>query len=94
MNALRSNNDGIDMLAKVILAISFLVVLSATGQAGTTISDKRYWPNEARQSAQDRGDVFRPDPNAAFARDRAGEQFGPATDPTTRWRYQGGPKGR
>lgn len=82
------------MLTKAILAISFLAVLPATVQAGTTISDKRYWPNEAGQVAQGRADVLRPDPNSAFARDRAGEQFWPATNLTTRWRYQGGPKGR
>ena len=82
------------MSAKIILAISFLAMLPASVQAGTTIADKRYWPNEARQSAQVRADVLRPDPNSAFALDRAGERFWPATDATTRWRYQGGPKGR
>lgn len=82
------------MLAKIILAISFLAVLPASVQAGTTISDRRYWPNEARQSAQELADVLRPDPNSAFARDRAGERFWPAIDATTRWPYQGGPKGR
>lgn len=82
------------MLAKIILAISLLAVLPASVQAGDTKSDKRYWPNEAKQSVQDRAGVLRPDPNSAFALDRAGEQFWPATDATTRWRYQGGPKGR
>ena len=43
------------MLAKRLLTISLLlplVAISATAQAGSTITDKSYWPSEARQSAQ------------------------------------------
>jgi hypothetical protein len=42
------------MSRKRLFAISLLLPLvaaSATAYAGTTISDKRYWPNEARPSA-------------------------------------------
>ncbi|EKS31774.1 hypothetical protein HMPREF9696_03995 [Afipia clevelandensis ATCC 49720] len=42
------------MLKKSFLTISLLlplVAISATAQAGPTISDKRYWPNEARTPA-------------------------------------------
>jgi hypothetical protein len=38
---------------KILLAISLLTslaALSATAQAGETISDKRYWPSEAKPS--------------------------------------------
>src|ERR1700730_15577138 len=45
------------MLTKHLLAISLvlpLVAVSATAQAGSTISDKSYWPSEARQNVQAR----------------------------------------
>ena len=71
-----------------------LALISATAQAGSTISDKSYWPNEARESTQMRA-VPQPGPYAAFAYDRAGSRLEPAavargSEP----RYQGGPKGR
>jgi hypothetical protein len=43
------------MLKKHLLKISILlplVAISATAYAGSMITDKSYWPNEARQSAQ------------------------------------------
>lgn len=40
------------MLTKSLLAITILAALSASAQAGSTISDKSYWPDEARQTAQ------------------------------------------
>lgn len=73
-----------------------LVAVSASAYAGSTITDKSYWPNEARQGAQartgSRGDV-----NSAFAYDRTPAHLQPAPDLNdggSAWRYQGGPKGR
>jgi hypothetical protein len=42
------------MLKKILIAISFLsplATMSATAYAGSTITDKSYWPSAARQSA-------------------------------------------
>ncbi|MFH1344614.1 MAG: DUF3551 domain-containing protein [Pseudomonadota bacterium] len=42
------------MLTKLLPAIALLlplVAVSATAYAGSTISDKNYWPSEARQGA-------------------------------------------
>lgn len=86
------------MLAKRLLTISLLlplVAISATAQAGSTITDKSYWPSEARQSAQigtvgSPGNVY-----SAFARDGPVSSFQPAAnanDDGSAWRYQGGPK--
>jgi hypothetical protein len=72
-----------------------LVAISATAQAGSTITDKSYRPTEARQSATIRAgsqaDVY-----SAFAYDRTGSSLQPATNASggSAWRYQGGPKGR
>jgi hypothetical protein len=87
------------MLTKRLLTISLslpLIAMSASAYAGSTISDKSYWPSEARQSAQERivapGDV-----NSAFAYDRAAPRLQPQTtanDAAAGWRYQGGPKSR
>jgi hypothetical protein len=74
-----------------------LVVISATAHAGSTITDKSYWPNEARQSAQDRTVGSQRDLNSAFAYDRPASGLQPATNANGGgpvWRYQGGPKGR
>ncbi|UGV24660.1 hypothetical protein E0H22_02550 [Rhodopseudomonas boonkerdii] len=71
------------------------VVFSAAANAGSTITDKSYWPNEARRSAQSRV-ATRPDPNSALAYDGA-SLAGPsdaADRAPTSWRYHGGPKGR
>jgi hypothetical protein len=72
-----------------------LMAISATAYAGSTITDKSYWPSEARQSAQTRTVGPQSDLNSAFAYDRARLQ--PATNANeggSAWRYQGGPKGR
>lgn len=88
------------MLKKHLLTISLLlplVAISATALAGSTISDKRYWPNEARQGAQARTGSSQGDLNAAFAYDRTPSRLLPApnlNDVGSAWRYQGGPKGR
>jgi hypothetical protein len=86
------------MLRKHILKISVvlpLVAMSATAYAGSTITDKSYWPNEARQSAQTRTGGAQSDLNAAFAYYRATSRLQPATvtnEVGPAWRYQGGPK--
>jgi hypothetical protein len=88
------------MLKKSILTISLLLPLaamSAAAYAGSTITDKSYWPNEARQSAQPRTVATQPDLSSAFAYD--GARFSSQREPTadrvpSSWRYQGGPKGR
>ena len=85
------------MLTKHLLKISLLlplVAMPATAHAGSTITDKSYWPNEARQSAQIRTVGS---PSDAFAYDRAGSRLLPATNPNdggSSPRYQGGPKSR
>jgi hypothetical protein len=85
------------MFRKSLLTISFLLPLAAmtaTAHAGSTITDKSYWPNEVRRSApytssaQDRV-------NSAFAYDRGVSAASPAADSDrSARRYQGGPKSR
>jgi hypothetical protein len=88
------------MLTKRLLTISLLLPLmaiSATAHAGSTITDKSYWPNEARQSAQTRTVGSQNDLNSALAYDRAVSRLQPATnvnDGGSSPRYQGGPKSR
>jgi hypothetical protein len=88
------------MLTKHLFAVSLLlplVAMSATAHAGSTITDKSYWPSEARQSAQNRTVGSQRDLNSAFAYDRAGTRLQPAMNPNeagSAWRYQGGPKSR
>jgi hypothetical protein len=68
-----------------------LAAMSASAYAGSTISDKRYWPSEARRSVQDRivapGDV-----NSAFAYDPRTQPRATINSAAPGWRYQGGPK--
>jgi len=74
-----------------------LVAISATAHAGSTITDKSYWPSEARQSVQNTSAGSQRDLNSAFAYDRPGLRVQPATSPNeagSTWHYQGGPKGR
>jgi hypothetical protein len=74
-----------------------LVAVSATAHAGSTISDRSYWPSEARQSAQSRTVASPSDLNSALAYDQAASRLQPATnsyDRESAWRYQGGPKSR
>ena len=88
------------MLMKNLRTISLLLPLmavSASAYAGSTITDKNYWPSEARQSAQSRTVGSPSDPSSAFAYDRATSRLQPATnanDGESAWRYQGGPKSR
>lgn len=86
------------MSTKHLLTISLLlplVAISATAQAGSTITDKSYWPNEARQSATIRAGS-QTDAYSAFAYDRAPSRLQPAivNSGGSEPHYQGGPKGR
>ncbi len=68
-----------------------LMAVSATAYAGATISDKRYWPSEARQG----GHVSQGGWGSVFASTaRPTRQFvAPAPEASRRvWRYQWGPK--
>ena len=88
------------MLKKSLLTFSLLLPLtaiSATAHAGATISDTRYWPSEARQSAQSKTASPQSDLKSAFAYDRATSSAQPAanaSDAMPAWHYQGGPKSR
>jgi len=87
------------MSTKHLLTISLLlplVAISATAHAGSTVSDKSYWPNEARQNGSI-GIGPQASVNSAFAYDRTTSSLQPATIASgvgSAWRYQGGPKGR
>jgi len=86
------------MQTKHLLTMSLLMPLmavSATAQAGSTISDRNYRPSEARQSTPPRADLQR-GVNSAFAYDRTTSTLQPAmvnSEGASR-PYQGGPKGR
>ena len=83
-------------MSKHLLTISLLlplVAVSATAQAGSTITDKSYWPNEARKSSPIRAGS-QAHPYSAFAYDRATSRPAPAIAGGSVFRYQGGPKGR
>ncbi|MET4259988.1 hypothetical protein ABIC09_004948 [Bradyrhizobium sp. S3.12.5] len=88
------------MLKKTLVTFSLLLpltALSAAARAGATISDTRYWPSEARQSAQSKTVSPQSDLNSAFAYDRGTSSLQPAmstNDATSAWHYQGGPKSR
>jgi hypothetical protein len=88
------------MLAKFtkpVLAISLLtslVAMSATANAGATISDKRYWPSEVGPSAYNTIDTTQRAPRDAYA--AIGRMATPAAAPAPAaeetWHYVGGPK--
>ena len=84
-------------MSKHLLTISLLVPLiaiSATAQAGSTITDKSYWPNQARQSAPIQAGS-QADPYSAYAYDRGTSRLTPAAPAGgSASHYQGGPKGR
>ena len=88
------------MSTKHLLTISLvlpLVAVSATAYAGSTVSDRSYWPSEARQSVQNRTVGSQGDLRSAFAYDRAVSRLQPFTstyDDGSARRYQGGPKSR
>ena len=69
-----------------------LLTVAAAAQAGSTITDKSYWPNEVRRSQASA--VGWTDPRAAF-----GSVYVPSSPRPTPMvgnlgRYHGGPKGR
>jgi hypothetical protein len=73
------------------------VAISATAHAGSTITDKSYWPSEARQNTPNRIVGSQRDLNSALAYDRAASPSQPVANPNdggSAWRYQGGPKSR
>jgi hypothetical protein len=88
------------MLKKRLLTFSLLlplVAISATAYAGSTITDKSYWPSEARQSAQAGTWSSQGDLNSALAYDRPAlrsESVTVTNEGGPAWRYQGGPKSR
>jgi hypothetical protein len=88
------------MSTKHLRTISLLlpmVAISATAHAGSTITDKSYWPNEARQGVQNTITGSHRDSNSAFAYDRPALRQHPAISPNeagSAWHYQGGPKSR
>lgn len=73
-----------------------LMAVSVSAYAGSTITDKSYWPIEAKQSAQARSGSPQGHLNSAFAYDRtpSGPQSAPNSHGGSAWRYQGGPKSR
>lgn len=86
------------MSRKHLLTISMLslMAMSAVAHAGTTISDKRYWPNEARPSANASG--LNSALNSALVPSFNAPRSQPATSVSgggsPLGRYQGGPKSR
>ena len=87
------------MSRKRLLTISLLfplMTVSAVAQAGTTISDKRYWPNETHPSPQPReaSDAL----NAVIVPKFTVPHSAPTTNASGNGsqlgRYHGGPKSR
>lgn len=85
------------MTKKNLLAAAVLLPLatfSAAANAGSTITDKSYWPNEARRGI-DRQTVTQGGPRSAYASDPSRMGSVTADAPAlSRWTYSGGPKGR
>jgi hypothetical protein len=85
------------MSTRRLLAISLLlglVAIPATAHAGSTITDKSYWPSEARQSVQDTM-TGSPSGINALAYDGPVSSLRPAattSDVESTPRYHGGPK--
>lgn len=88
------------MRTKHLVTISLLLpllALSAIAHAGSTISDKSYWPAEARAGGPAAAISSPIDANASIAYDRAPYGAQPLIDPNevgSSWRYHGGPKPR
>jgi len=87
------------MLTKPLLTISLLLrwwQISATAHAGSTITDKSYWPSAARQNAQTRTVGFATRFEFFFSRTTgqrhvcSPRRF--TNEGGSAWRYQGGPK--
>jgi hypothetical protein len=85
------------MLTKPLLTISLLlplVAMSATAHAGSTITDKSYWPSEAMQSSYG-VTAAKNNPSSAFASSVVTPRFQAARmadEGGNVRRYHGGPK--
>src|SRR3977135_74016 len=97
--SVENTNRTTTMFKRPILAISFLLrlmAISTAAQAGSTITDKSYWPGEARQATEN-VTGSQSDFNSAFAFRGllGGSQLATnATAAASAWRYEGGPKSR
>src|SRR5262245_50681124 len=91
VNALQQNDGAGNMLKKSLLSIALLAALSVSAQAGSTISDKSYWPSEARRTTQAGATISQRDLGSAFAYDRPASEYRPSVGGPAR-SYQGGPK--
>jgi hypothetical protein len=85
------------MLTKRLLAISLLlplVAISATAHAGSTITDKSYWPSEVRRTTTYGVTAPQSNPISAFASSAMTPRFqaAPIADEESVRRYHGGPK--
>jgi len=86
------------MLRKRLLSISLLlplVAISATAHAGSTISDKSYWPSAARPAVHGQASTAQSGPRDAFASSSMTAPLQRAADAiegANVWRYHGGPK--
>ena len=83
------------MLTKRFFTISLLlplVAISATAHAGSTITDKSYWPSEARPAVYSGTGTVQSGPRDAFASMTAPLQTTTNADIASAWRYHGGPK--
>jgi hypothetical protein len=78
------------MFTKSLLSISLLlplVAMSATAHAGSTITDKSYWPSEAKPAVHLTTGASQNKSRDAFA-----SSMTRADENGNEWRYQGGPK--
>jgi hypothetical protein len=72
-----------------------LVAISAAAHAGSTITDKSYWPSAARLAVHSEIGAMRSGPRDAFA---SNSMTAPrpleavAVEGANTWRYHGGPK--
>ncbi len=86
------------MLANHLLKIALslpLLAIAATAHAGSTITDKSYWPNEARPALQSGTSTVQRGPRDAFASSRMTPRFQVApmvNEGGSVPRYHGGPK--
>lgn len=86
------------MLTKHLLKIALslpLVAIAASAHAGSTITDKSYWPNEARPAVHSRTGIVQSGPRDAFASTRTTPRFQVvpmANEGGNAPRYHGGPK--
>jgi hypothetical protein len=86
------------MLTKRFLTISLLlplVAISAAAHAGSTITDKSYWPSAARPTLHSEIGAVQGGPRDALASSSMTAPRQPAAvavEGANTWRYHGGPK--